>query len=722
MFVSKKHNKLDIFLVQSLTICVLIRIRYNVYKQLLVVTSIFLVLMITRFIIQKKRKDTTNTIWLSDVYNNNFQDKSTNNLYIKEEEAEQDLINRSFEINALKQAIIGCHPEKTFFIGLDGKWNTGKSTLIKLTKKELPKNIAVVDFDPCKFENCEAMLAGFYNAIAMELNIYNKIKYRKALKLLIENISLDKKFALNYKNILLEAIPNIDINKMICEELEIIDKRLLIIVDNLDRADKDIMNFFIRCTYAVTDFKNTIFLLVYDSNLLNTQLSEIYKTENLFMKKIINLPIKMPETKRAKINDIFNTSLRNLVYGGYIPKESYSEYKIIDCFEDLRSVIRTLNYLMFHSDIIEGLGLNIYDLIGIRYISENDPELYEKIRRSKTILTYSSKDLVSSYEDERRREVEEELKALYNSAKDDFCKEVLCDLFYNVSLIPVLGYINGYKANPDKCNEIDNQYYFDMYFYIEESEYYLCKKNMLKMSDDLIGCTDVRVYEKKIIDEILNNINKNIYCTEILSDLIVNDLDRHNVYMYYLACKNIITREEEHHTYLNKLFFCMFEHLSSKDYKMEIDDIEHDYFMLWVYDLISNNPKKSKRTRSVEERIKKVFNTLDNGKINFLDGRLYKVHNIDLLYKYMSSSEVQEIMLEWLNRSTLCNYLKEHLVERNSIGKGKSQSYISLNEDEKKKVERILEQINEDEIDEETKKMIYIYRKLNSDKKLVTVD
>lgn len=443
-----KLNNIDLIISEISLLAIILFAKYK-RKELLFILGGIITIKIIRYIILliKKKKNKYNTVWLHQVYNNDFKCKEKNNIFIREEASNVDLLNKQYEIDEIRKIIVQCKPENAFFIGLDAKWSKGKTTIINLVKKSIhkdkeAKDIIIVDFDPCMYSDCESMLSGFYNTIAEKLGIGETLRFKQALQKLIENVSASSVTRANIGIKFSNFFSKIDVNNIICNELENTNKRLLIIVDNLDRADLEIMNFFVRCTYTVTKFKHTIFLLLYDGDLLNTQLSKFYNTNNLFMNKIINLPIKMAETDSTRINEIFNTAVKNLINKGYIEGFSHNEIENIDFYDDLREVIRVLNYMMYNSKILNKLKLNYYDFLALLYIKEHDFALYEEIFNNRECLTYKSPYINNSNNSSYSQEVINKLKKLYNSAKDEKCKKILKKLFENINNIVNFNYIS----------------------------------------------------------------------------------------------------------------------------------------------------------------------------------------------------------------------------------------------------------------------------------------
>lgn len=100
----------------------------------------------------QKPQDSSNVVDLKFIVNNKIELNEKKLVLLEEKEVDYDLINRKSVINQLYNTIINCEPATNFTIGLNGKWGSGKTTVIKnvlriMGDNGLLDNYVMVNFD-----------------------------------------------------------------------------------------------------------------------------------------------------------------------------------------------------------------------------------------------------------------------------------------------------------------------------------------------------------------------------------------------------------------------------------------------------------------------------------------------------------------------------------------------------------------------------------------------
>ncbi|MFK0388621.1 peptide chain release factor-like protein, partial [Campylobacter coli] len=113
-------------------------------------------------------------------------------------------------------------------------------------------------------------------------------------------LSVEKKGLDEIKNEINTALLNIDI-------------KIIIVIDDLDRlADTDIQEIF-QLVRSIADFKNTIYILSYDEEIVSKALDKIQKDKGgKYIEKIVQVPIKLPKVSQENLKDIFIKKLKTI--------------------------------------------------------------------------------------------------------------------------------------------------------------------------------------------------------------------------------------------------------------------------------------------------------------------------------------------------------------------------------------------------------------------------
>lgn len=262
-------------------------------------------------------------------------------------------------------------PESVVF-GINGEWGEGKTSMINLIRQQLEKeNYTVVDFHPWKTNSGKAMNQLFFDALKDGLK--NKIigiginwkidRYAEAL------LQLDKTGLGKMVWQLLASSDSVEEQKKkLGESMKLLDKNLVVVVDDLDRLSKNEIADVLKIMRDTANFPNLVFLAAYDRKYLEEAIQTEINKHNYqnYMDKIVlwEAPIYRPQPRKYinvlkellehktnvfpkdEIHDLFD-----LFDGtGKQKKERYSNpYEIhYALFTNLRDVKRFVGFLLFN--------------------------------------------------------------------------------------------------------------------------------------------------------------------------------------------------------------------------------------------------------------------------------------------------------------------------------------------------------------------------------------
>lgn len=284
-----------------------------------------------------------------------------------------------------------------FVIGVEGKWGSGKSSLINLTRNALIKKVEtkpeIIFFSPWIIGNREELLAQLLGELAraadqIEIaesseseNIHSdKLSSSDANTHLLgnkknKNIQIEhdkwakkfKKFAdavtpvirltkpINpYAENISDAInvgANIAVSyfvprdlekqkKSLIDDLQKLSKKIIIFIDDLDRLEPKDATEILRLIKAVADFPNVIYVLSYDRNVLAGSISKAGLADDgqSFLEKIVQVSFCVPQPEAFDLRQWFSKELENELEDSW--KSRFDTiftnrlYEVIDTFGD----------------------------------------------------------------------------------------------------------------------------------------------------------------------------------------------------------------------------------------------------------------------------------------------------------------------------------------------------------------------------------------------------
>ena len=198
----------------------------------------------------------------------------------------------------------------------------------------------------------------------------------------------------------------------IVEKFGTIGKRIIIIIDDIDRLDSDETKLIFKLVKLATNFPNTIFLLAYDRVKVGERLTERNTEKGIkgeeYLKKIIQLSFLIP---KPIPEDIINI-LRNLMstelnfdeknWDGNRFDQLIDNREFRKIFPTIRDIKRYINGLHLDLKIIDKNEINLVDFVGIEAIRVFAPEVYlamsnERILFTRTFSTDTMDDARKKY-------------------------------------------------------------------------------------------------------------------------------------------------------------------------------------------------------------------------------------------------------------------------------------------------------------------------------------
>ncbi len=330
---------------------------------------------------------------------------------------ESDLFQRYFFSKRIAETIIKRESSDGLVIGLYGAWGEGKSTVLNFLEKELKidDDLILVRFNPWSFSYEENILTNFYHTLATALEQKLSKNIEKIGKLFGDFGSLASVAGIDLTKFG-ETISKVEpgelkdrINKFIAGS----KKKLVIIIDDIDRLDKSEIFSLIKLVKVNADFINTYYVLSFDNNMVASAISDRFgdgtkESGEHFLEKIVQVPLSLPKAQQSdlrsftltQVEEVLNTNnvalsqeeVENLVY--------FFDSAIVNKIDTPRAAIRYANSISFSLPLLLN-EVNYVDLLLIEAVKIFYPELYVFIREQ-------SKFFFESYDTTYSREIDRE--------------------------------------------------------------------------------------------------------------------------------------------------------------------------------------------------------------------------------------------------------------------------------------------------------------------------
>jgi len=655
------------------TVASFILVQLSLYKIVVIICVISLstiILMIrgNRFRRQIKVSEgyKANVIDLREVFNGNFIIEESKVILVNEKDVDYDLLERTSIINQLFNAINKCSPDGRVVISLEGKWGSGKTTIINNVRKKLineDPNIVIIDeFDPWTYSNQESMLYNMFDLILKKTGFgYSSLSMKQMISNVYETILGDKKTG-SILNSLFRRPNEITILKnKINDYLKLCGKKVIFFIDNIDRAESENIILLFKLVGNVFDFERVTYVLSFDDERIKKVFDNDLNIDYKFLKKVIQMQVRVHEIDKIVLEKVFKKCMNNLLvaYGETSDKLVYYD-AIINCVckqtKDIRDFKRFINSAI--STIFgENNYLNKRELLAIEYIHLYNFDLYQNI--------YKNRKFFISHD----KMVDVEIYHMSFNKKDFYfqAKAYFCDLFSNEDnnsyidlLAELFPYVRKYQSNQeleyDGYLSSDNQYpdivrnqrmcsakYFDLYFTHTDNDYLLVNKivttfvNTINQSSSIDDCESIfntviestdGPFQKEIFERFqfyLEDLNQD--CLYNIINVLFNNLSKINnlsVFLGLNARKRVVLIIWE---LLQKITEEHFENLLeeiSKNY----ESIENISTIFYWFDNDREGKNVEGRKQKWEHFYKKMGEEILMGPINLYEDKYYSPKNI----------------------------------------------------------------------------------------------
>ena len=221
-------------------------------------------------------------------------------------------------VDALASVAIGGEPAR-FTIGIYGAWGVGKSSILKALDHKLSElDHPVVNFDAWRYARNPNVIVPLLHEIEAALTTNGDALWKsiaRGLRAITSEISLSAA-GLNVSGSAIgnaidavreprerwrAEVPHHRLQE-IGKDLTDAERRIVILVDDLDRCPPDAIVQLLEAIHALTDVQGFVFVLALDYEVLIKAVTEKYATADaaLFIEKIIQIPFWIPEVDRSE--------------------------------------------------------------------------------------------------------------------------------------------------------------------------------------------------------------------------------------------------------------------------------------------------------------------------------------------------------------------------------------------------------------------------------------
>jgi predicted KAP-like P-loop ATPase len=329
-----------------------------------------------------------------------------------------DLLGFSPLANQLAAALISGTTSEGLVIGIQGKWGSGKSSLVSLTTKALrdqggDEAPSILVFRPWLIGNRDALLAALFSELAdtvakIKLSVGDATQstlrgidstaeslrsYGRRLGSLAPIAQFADAVGVPYASWASKALKGIKEasktpdSKPLSETKKIIDKaikelprKIVVFVDDLDRLEPSEIAEMLRLVRSVADFENVTYILCYDEDVLARAIQDTMKVVDgrAFMEKLVQVAVRIPAPEPFLLRKLLLNGLSKFA-NTRTEDEARRLNIVVDSvgprMDTMRSVKRVLDAVRFAWPALDG-RVDLGDYLWLQIIRATMPELF----------------------------------------------------------------------------------------------------------------------------------------------------------------------------------------------------------------------------------------------------------------------------------------------------------------------------------------------------------
>ncbi|AIQ46493.1 hypothetical protein R70723_11900 [Paenibacillus sp. FSL R7-0273] len=200
------------------------------------------------------------------------------------------------------------------------------------------------------------------------------------------------------------------------------NKKLVIIIDDIDRLSQSEIKSLMKVIRVNADFPNTIYVLAMDRGIVEKHLNgEHGFSGKNYLEKIVQVNFNIPQVRQSRLHitlfqelDRVLERIPNGEKDKYLGEENVTWSNLYnsgfkELFTTIRDIKRYISSLEFNLSLLyknDTLEVNLVDLLGVEAIRIFTPHFYDFIKANKELFTNTSNSrLISSNEGTERQKI-----------------------------------------------------------------------------------------------------------------------------------------------------------------------------------------------------------------------------------------------------------------------------------------------------------------------------
>lgn len=292
--------------------------------------------------------------------------------------------------------------KQSYSVGVTGEWGVGKTKFLELLKDILKDKAEIVEFNPWMCHSPEQVTRDFFDTLRHQLSP----KYSRLSKSI-------KDYAKHVNSVAFSPFMKLSINtkmptgeeslfsrkKSLSEKFERLPRPVVIIIDDIDRLEREEVFEVLRLVRNTADLKNTIYLVAYDKEYVTNVLKgKKINNGSSYLEKIFNVEVYLPKVEDSLIWNTLKVEIQT--QDDINGKFADALFKVFT-YDDRELILRVLNsyrrakrfsrlYMLHLSYLSVKCKREIkrLDMFWLELLQIYDKKTYDKLAEDPSLLLY----------------------------------------------------------------------------------------------------------------------------------------------------------------------------------------------------------------------------------------------------------------------------------------------------------------------------------------------
>lgn len=434
-------------------------------------------------------------------HSNGYPDQADGRLQLSgdrpKEHLADDRLGYANFAQALARSIAALAPTEGIVLAVNGPWGSGKTTAVNMIVEALAdrqkeacsdREIVPISFNPWWFSEQEDLIKAFFAELSGSLDKKVSQKVGDGFRKLARRVAASKELvvaglgmipgvgaAKELAGAALGAVGAlagddhslVELRDELSEALRGQDRRILVIIDDVDRLPADEVRQIFRLVKSVADLPNVIYLLIFDRDIAERAFDDpAHELGPKWHEKIVQAAFDLPPVQRIDIQQLFLEGLNRLSGAMEVPNPTrwwnVFHDSIAPWLRTPRDAGRLLNSLVVTWPAV-ARDVDLADFVALETLRVFEPGLHAFIRHNPHRLTGLATDLAQDKDAKTR--LGEELLATVESGSHERTQIALEHLFPKLeSVWGNHGYTSEFLSQWDRERRVCSARHFPAYF------------------------------------------------------------------------------------------------------------------------------------------------------------------------------------------------------------------------------------------------------------------